>query len=71
MVLMTAGLLGLSTLGPEHGVTGVVAWLALLGLGTGIFISPNSNALMGAATPARRSLASCRTRSSSANTAAP
>jgi MFS family permease len=49
MVLLAAGLAGLATIGDETSVVTIGLWLALMGLGTGIFISPNSSALMGAA----------------------
>jgi EmrB/QacA subfamily drug resistance transporter len=49
MLVMAGGLLGMSTLGAGETALQVVVWLALMGLGTGIFISPNSSALMGAA----------------------
>ncbi|MBN2359133.1 MAG: MFS transporter [Deltaproteobacteria bacterium] len=49
MLLMAAALAGMTTLDRGSGQLAVFAWLALLGLGTGIFISPNSSALMGAA----------------------
>jgi MFS family permease len=35
----------------------VALWLAVIGLGTGVFISPNSSALMGAATKAQQGIA--------------
>jgi EmrB/QacA subfamily drug resistance transporter len=49
MTILAAGLLGLATVGGGTGHVVVGAWLGLTGLGTGIFISPNSSALMGAA----------------------
>jgi len=49
MLIMAAGLFGLSGLGPDSGETVVILWLSMVGLGTGIFISPNSSALMGSA----------------------
>jgi EmrB/QacA subfamily drug resistance transporter len=49
MGLMGGGLLLLSTLGPQSAIWTVAAFLALVGAGTGIFISPNSSALMGSA----------------------
>lgn len=49
MTLLAAGLLGLATIGGSTSQAAVVAWFGLMGLGTGIFISPNSSALMGAA----------------------
>lgn len=57
MLAMALALLGLATLGPGVSHAGVAARLALLGLGTGIFISPNSSALMGAAPPQRQGIA--------------
>jgi EmrB/QacA subfamily drug resistance transporter len=49
MILVAGGLLGMVGLGPGSSVWAAASWLALVGLGTGIFISPNSSALMGAA----------------------
>ncbi len=49
MLVMAFGLFGLSGLDQAGSQAAVVAWLAVVGLGTGIFISPNSSALMGAA----------------------
>ena len=49
MVILAGGLLGLSTIGPDSSVGVVAVWLGITGLGTGIFISPNSSALMGSA----------------------
>lgn len=49
MLILSAGLFGLSTLGPDTSTAAVVAYLAVVGFGTGVFISPNSSALMGAA----------------------
>jgi hypothetical protein len=39
----------MTTLGPSSSTLILALWLALAGLGTGIFISPNSSALMGSA----------------------
>ncbi len=49
LLILTVGLGGLSTIGDQSDVWTVAIWLAVMGLGTGIFISPNSSALMGAA----------------------
>jgi MFS family permease len=49
MTLLAGSLLGLSTVGPDSGVWTIAAWLGACGLGTGLFVSPNSSALMGAA----------------------
>ncbi len=49
MIVLAGGLWGLSSLGPETELWSVGLWLAVMGLGTGMFISPNSSALMGAA----------------------
>jgi len=49
MLIMATGIFGLSGLGADSGEASVILWLGMVGLGTGIFISPNSSALMGAA----------------------
>jgi EmrB/QacA subfamily drug resistance transporter len=49
MLVLAAGTAGLATVGPATPAWAVMAWLAVTGLGTGVFISPNSSALMGAA----------------------
>ena len=49
MLILAAGLFGMSTLGPETNKMLIIALMAISGLGIGIFISPNSSALMGSA----------------------
>lgn len=49
LLILTAGLGGISTVGPLTTPIMVAAWLAIMGLGIGVFITPNSSALMGAA----------------------
>jgi len=49
LLVLAVGLGGLSTLGQHSSSLAVSGWLGVMGLGTGIFISPNSSALMGAA----------------------
>ena len=58
MGLLAAGLFLLSFLGADSGLWLVVLGLAVSGLGTGTFISPNTSALMGAAPRARQGIAS-------------
>jgi len=58
MLVMSAGLFLLSTLKPDSANTAIVAGLAITGLGTGIFISPNTSALMGSAPRQRQGIAS-------------
>ena len=57
MAILSLGLLLLAMLGPVSPVSQVVAALAVAGLGTGIFISPNTSALMGAAPRDRQGIA--------------
>jgi EmrB/QacA subfamily drug resistance transporter len=57
LLVLAVGLAGLATVGPTTSTFVVAAWLAVMGLGTGIFISPNSSALMGAAPPAQQGVA--------------
>jgi MFS family permease len=51
MIVLTLGMLGLALGGSAPGAApgAVGLWLGLIGLGTGIFITPNSSALMGSA----------------------
>lgn len=49
MLVLAAGLAGMSLVGPHTDHLVIALWLAVMGLGTGIFISPNSSALMGSA----------------------
>ncbi len=57
MLVMAAGLGWLSTAGLDTPLWRVAAPLAVMGLGTGVFISPNSSALMGAAPRRRQGIA--------------
>lgn len=57
MVLVAGGLGGMASLGRSSSPWAAASWLALVGLGTGIFISPNSSALMGAAPRKRQGTA--------------
>lgn len=58
MLCMASGLWLLSRLTPVSPYTDVMLALALVGLGTGVFISPNSSALLGSAPFQRRGIAS-------------
>ncbi len=58
MVVLAVGLLLLSRLGVEAPVWLIAAALALVGLGVGLFTSPNNSALMGAVPAQRRGVTS-------------
>ena len=58
MAILASGLLLLSRLGPRSSLLAVAGALAIAGLGTGIFISPNTSALMGSAPRNRQGIAS-------------
>jgi EmrB/QacA subfamily drug resistance transporter len=57
MMVMTVGLLFLSRLSPSNSVFPIVWRLALVGIGTAIFTSPNSSAVMSAVYSERRGVA--------------
>ena len=57
MVVLAGGLFFMSTLGENSPLSLVAVGLAICGLGTGIFISPNNSALMGSAPRARQGIA--------------
>lgn len=58
MGILAAGLLLLSFIGPQTPYPVIALYLAVAGLGTGIFISPNTSALMGSAPRQRQGIAS-------------
>ena len=58
MLLLAAGTAFLAFLGPSAPLFAVGLALALVGLGTGVFVSPNNSALLGAAPLHRRGIAS-------------
>jgi EmrB/QacA subfamily drug resistance transporter len=58
MVVLAFGLFLLSRLTPNSSVLDIVVRLAVTGLGIGVFISPNTSALMGAAPRERQGIAS-------------
>ena len=58
MAIMAAGLILLSRLGSSSPDSQTIIGLAVTGLGTGIFISPNTSALLGSAPRERQGIAS-------------
>ena len=52
------GLSGLAHLHTDTSLTELIGWMVLMGAGSGLFMSPNNNAIMGAVTPERRGIAS-------------
>ena len=58
MALLTAGLVALALVVERGRLIGIAAALALVGLGVGLFVSPNNSALMGAAPRHRQGIAS-------------
>jgi EmrB/QacA subfamily drug resistance transporter len=58
MAILAVGLFLLSRLGPASPDSLVLGGLAIAGLGTGIFISPNTSALLGSAPRQRQGIAS-------------
>jgi MFS family permease len=57
MAVLSAGLFLLSRLTPETDIITIMLALAVVGLGTGTFISPNNSALMGSAPKNRQGIA--------------
>ncbi len=58
LLILAASMAGMSFLGPTSTQIHVALWMALAGLGAGVFVSPNSAALMGAAPRDRQGTAS-------------
>ncbi|MCC7164806.1 MAG: MFS transporter [Anaerolineae bacterium] len=57
MGILAGGLIWLAQLTPSSSVAEIVMPLAVVGLGTGIFVSPNNSALMGSAPRQRQGIA--------------
>jgi EmrB/QacA subfamily drug resistance transporter len=57
MLILAIGIGGLATLHAGTTPLAVAAWLAVVGFGTGVFISPNSSTLMGAAPKSQQGVA--------------
>ena len=57
MAVLSAGLYMLSHLSAQSSIGAIMLALAVVGLGTGIFISPNNSALMGSAPKSRQGIA--------------
>lgn len=57
MAVLSAGLYTLSRLDADSSILSVIGALAIVGLGTGAFISPNNSALMGSAPKSRQGIA--------------
>jgi EmrB/QacA subfamily drug resistance transporter len=57
MAVLSLGLFLLSRLGPTTEIKNIMMALAVVGLGTGAFISPNNSALMGSAPKSRQGIA--------------
>jgi EmrB/QacA subfamily drug resistance transporter len=58
LLVLAAGLLGLSAVGEATPLAAVVGGMAVCGLGFGAFVAPNNSRLLGAAPPQRRGIAS-------------
>lgn len=58
MLLTAAGLAGMTTLQVESPFWQSAIWLAIVGVGSGVFNSPNTAAMMGSVPPHRRGIAS-------------
>jgi EmrB/QacA subfamily drug resistance transporter len=57
MLIMAGGLFGLCTLDAASSMGDAALWYGIIGLGTGVFISPNSSALMGSVPQLQQGLA--------------
>jgi EmrB/QacA subfamily drug resistance transporter len=57
MVVTAAGLAAMTTLQPQSSYVASATWLFLVGVGSGMFNSPNTAAMMGVVPPARRGIA--------------
>ncbi|MGB9802378.1 MFS transporter [Desulfofundulus sp.] len=57
LAVSAIGIYGLTRLQVNTPVTLLILWMIIIGLGSGFFFSPNTNAIMGAVSPERRGIA--------------
>lgn len=57
LAVSAIGLLGLAQIQYDSGFAVIIFWMVLMGLGSGLFFSPNTNAIMKAVSPERRGIA--------------
>jgi EmrB/QacA subfamily drug resistance transporter len=57
MIVLSLGILMMSTMGPNSPIYQIVLALGIIGFGTGTFISPNNSAIMGSAARERQGIA--------------
>lgn len=57
LAVSALGLFGLSLLQVNTSIEEIMLWMVIMGLGSGFFFSPNTNAIMGAVSPERRGVA--------------
>lgn len=57
LAVSAVGLLGLTQLQYDSTVGTIMVWMVLMGLGSGFFFSPNTNAIMRSVSPGRRGIA--------------
>jgi MFS family permease len=58
MIVLTLGLIALALEVRDGSLWMIALWLGVIGLGVGVFVSPNNSALMGAAPRGRQGIAS-------------
>lgn len=57
LAISAIGLLGLTRLQPSTSMAEIILWMVIMGAGSGLFFSPNTNAIMGAVPAERRGIA--------------
>lgn len=57
LALSAVGLLGFTWIGDKTSLAHIILWELVMGVGSGIFNSPNTNTIMGAVPPERRGIA--------------
>jgi EmrB/QacA subfamily drug resistance transporter len=57
LLISAFGLLGFIGLSPQTSFTELVIWMVIMGIGSGMFNSPNTNEIMGSVPPERRGIA--------------
>lgn len=57
LIISAVGLIGFFLLEPDTSILTIIIWMIIMGIGSGMFFSPNTNAIMGSVPPEKRGIA--------------
>ena len=57
LIISAVGLIGFFLLEPDTSIIAIIIWMSIMGIGSGMFFSPNTNAIMSSVPPEKRGIA--------------